>query len=408
MTRRSWYAAIAFITSTTFIQAACSGDAEHAQWSATDSAGVTIVESRAPAWDSAGAWRVDSEPALDVTEAGEGADYQFTRVVGVARFGDGRIVVGDAGSNDVRVYGADGTFLTRVGAAGDGPGEFRRLGQVWAIDPDTILAFDGIGRLTRFSAAGELLGVVELGRPGPSPWSSLSRFADGTFVATVGWSSAQLKNPSNGLLRIDAPVLLVDPGAPAVDTLVTLPGSDIFFSQSEGGAVMGSPPLARWRSALAVGASIVTGAGDGLAYEVRDRTGALERIVRVSGYDLSGAGALIDSIIEAQTAMAPQSRAREMISRLLHGLPVPAERPGYSVLLADPDGNVWAAQHRGPIFLFPANRWEVFSAEGRWLGTVRAPERFRVLRIERDALLGYFMDDLDVQHVRLYRILKDG
>ncbi len=43
-------------------------------------------------------------------------------------------------------------------------------------------------------------------------------------------------------------------------------------------------------------------------------------------------------------------------------------------------------------------RWEILSSEGVWLGSMELPERFTVMDIELDAVLGIWRDELDVQH----------
>lgn len=53
-----------------------------------------------------------------------------------------------------------------------------------------------------------------------------------------------------------------------------------------------------------------------------------------------------------------------------------------------------------------SQRWAVFGADGAYLGTLDVPARFEVHEIGEDALLGVWRDDADVEHVRLYRILK--
>lgn len=58
-----------------------------------DSAGVTIVENAAPQSGERSLWRVAATPAFDVGASDGDPRYQLFRVVGVARLGDGRIVV---------------------------------------------------------------------------------------------------------------------------------------------------------------------------------------------------------------------------------------------------------------------------------------------------------------------------
>ena len=391
---------------TTVLVSACAETPSTAAWSVVDSAGVSVVENHTPAWGDGEVWTVDPTPLLDLTETGSGEAHEFFQVADVARFGDGRIVVADRGSHVIRVFDPEGRFLLQFGGEGDGPGEFRQLAQVWALGADTVLSFDGSGRLNWFLDTGEMVRDVRLGRPGAAPWGQLARFEDGVFVGTTGWSSAQLDPSARGLLRLESPVLLVDPATTSIDTLLTLPGPEVFRVGEARRTIMGAPPLGKYLILRAFGSQILAGAGDGLSYDLWDRRGTLAQRVRVPAFDLSGAAALGDSITKDQLATMSDPQTRQRIEEAMRGVPVPAERPGYSNLLVDPDGNVWAAEHRGPIFMYPPERWEVFSSEGRWLGSVATPSRFNVHRIASTWIAGNYLDGLDVHHVRVHRLVK--
>ena len=48
--------------------------------------------------------------------------------------------------------------------------------------------------------------------------------------------------------------------------------------------------------------------------------------------------------------------------------------------------------------------WNVFDPEGRWMGDIEIPYGGYVYEIGVDYLLGVWVDELDVEQVRLYRI----
>jgi hypothetical protein len=63
----------------------------------SDSAGVSIVSSSAPAWSDNSAWRIQSDPVVDIgIESGEDA-YQLNRVFDALRLPDGSVLVGNSG-----------------------------------------------------------------------------------------------------------------------------------------------------------------------------------------------------------------------------------------------------------------------------------------------------------------------
>ena len=84
--------------------------------------------------------------------------------------------------------------------------------------------------------------------------------------------------------------------------------------------------------------------------------------------------------------------------------PMPELLPPYSLLRVDSEGNLWVAGYRVPGE--ENNDWSVFDTRGRWLGDVGLPEGLSVLDIGGDYLLGGFTDDLDVEHLVLYELIK--
>ena len=131
--------------------AACGGDATGGLATVErDSAGVTIVEN-GPVSSSVAYADVDPVAAIEVGQLDGPPEYQLFRVVGAHRLPDGRLVIGNAGSHELRYYGPDGRHLRSAGAEGEGPGEFTRLTRTW-VRGDSIFAFDSRNR--RFSVFG--------------------------------------------------------------------------------------------------------------------------------------------------------------------------------------------------------------------------------------------------------------
>jgi hypothetical protein len=91
-----------------------------------DSAGVRIVENARPVWAPAEALRLSLSPALVIGTRPE-PSYELSRVAGAARLSDGRIVIADGGSLQLRFFDSQGVFSNAVGGPGEGPGEFRRI-----------------------------------------------------------------------------------------------------------------------------------------------------------------------------------------------------------------------------------------------------------------------------------------
>lgn len=72
--------------------------------------------------------------------------------------------------------------------------------------------------------------------------------------------------------------------------------------------------------------------------------------------------------------------------------------------------NMWVRQYRYESAFDPKpleNAWWIFDPTGIWLGTVHTPERFTLMDVTRNHIVGVFRDEADVEHVRLYRLNKN-
>ena len=86
-------------------------------------------------------------------------------------------------------------------------------------------------------------------------------------------------------------------------------------------------------------------------------------------------------------------------------MPFPEQFPAYGSLAVDAAGNLWVEEYQRPGDERP--RWTVFDSSGRMLGVVEMPERFTIYQIGGTFVLGRWTDEMDVEHVRLYGLLKE-
>jgi len=98
------------------------------------------------------------------------------------------------------------------------------------------------------------------------------------------------------------------------------------------------------------------------------------------------------------------ARLRRQQEEMLEQAPYPKHMPPFTDLEVDADGNLWT---RGPTPPGDGEApWTVFSPEGRARGVVVIPAGFTVREIGRDWLLGIVLDDDQVEHVRIYPLVK--
>ena len=69
----------------------------------------------------------------------------------------------------------------------------------------------------------------------------------------------------------------------------------------------------------------------------------------------------------------------------------------------DDEGNLWVGEYR---LQTEDQSWAVFDSNGRFLGVVDTPPNGLVNHIGSDFVLGVWQDELEVEQVRMYRIIK--
>ncbi|MEX2283189.1 MAG: 6-bladed beta-propeller [Gemmatimonadota bacterium] len=149
-------------------------------------------------------------------------DTGFTRVGAIAEDRHGSVYVLDAAERQVRVFGADGRMIRRIGRAGAGPGEFDLPVEIDVIG-DTLSVFDmGSRRITLFSTGGDVLGVVptkgvpiKVGDSAPVSVAPRRLRSDGKFNSTVRIASRHGALPDSLLV----PELLFNTRGEVTDTI---------------------------------------------------------------------------------------------------------------------------------------------------------------------------------------------
>lgn len=102
------------------------------------------------------------EPVVTIGVVEGDEAHQLYHVVGSVRLADGRVVVANGGSSELRFFDANGRFIRAVGGRGGGPGEFAWLTGLYGHGSDSLLAVDGAGRLSVFDTAGTFARLAAL------------------------------------------------------------------------------------------------------------------------------------------------------------------------------------------------------------------------------------------------------
>ena len=376
-----------------------------------DSAGIQVVESAAPVWKDESGWRLGDTPLLDIGRLDGPDETQFFRVIAGARLSDGSLVLGSIGSHDLRRFTADGEHLWTVGREGEGPGEFVGLMRLVASAGDTILTYDfRQRRFSRFSPDGTFLDARPLEGPSEAGFAFVeSLLPDGTAVYTWRAFNRDEGPPSEGEIRRDT--LSVQVLAAAGDTVYELglfPGDETVVLQSgevEGGFSITISSTAFGRSTQITGGDSGIWVGDSERFEIRRYSldGQLQALVRRSSDPVVVDDALVERAMAEELEDADDDQRRQ-IRRRWESSPLPPTLPAFEALHVDRTGNLWVQAFEVPGA--PERTWSVFNADGAWLGDVVFPDRFRPLEIGDDYVLGRFGDDLDVEHVQIWELVK--
>jgi hypothetical protein len=367
--------------------AACGGDdAADPAAAVRDSAGIRIVENRGGRWGEGDGWRLSDEPVMRIGVAEGDPLYQMDRVRAALRLGDGRIVVANAGSHQIRWYDANGRHVASAGGEGGGPSEFRRLWALRVLPGDTVLAYDVHAfRLSWFDPAGRFVRSVPLLLS-----TSLRGFASG---------------PPSGMSRDTLLWLRAGADGVPVDSLPLTPAGESFFEvQRSGGQVAGftvhTLPFMQNVHTATTGDRYWQGTTDQYEIVLRRADGTPERIVRRAVQPVPVRGAYLDSLRRVHVAEnGPEA------GKALDGVPIPDRLPAFERLLVDDGGHLWVQRTAWPG-AGAQPEWDVFDAEGSLLGTLRMPAGFRATHVGGDFVLGVWTDEDDVEYVRMYRLTR--
>ncbi len=385
--------------------AGCGGGGETAdtglEVTVRDSAGVSIVENAAPAPDSRLPWAFGAEPALSIGAVDSGEADQLFRVTDATRLADGRIVIANSGSNELRIFNADGSHAATGGGRGEGPGEFVSYSPsaVATWPGDSIAAVNPWGtRVSLFDAEGNHGRDVSLDA---TMLSVVDLLPDGKiFTSGSGGGLRGDMTGSSGLVRSSAEWGILDADGTRLASLGEFPGSEFYAIFAADGSLEGGMPHPFGRGTVGAvwGELVAIGVQD--SYEIRAfaSDGSLVRVVRREGDIESPTQTDLDEYYARRYADLPDE---DRISNLnaVRDMPLVESWPAFEAILSDRTGHLWVREYDAAL-------WTVFDPEGRVLGLVEPPSGLRIFEIGRDYLLGWTYDELGVEYVQVWSLSR--
>ena len=378
----------------------------HAQ-QVRDSAGARIIRYDARARPAA-KWTVEPKPLLRIGGAdGEGPE-ELAGVLGVARLTDGRVVIADGGSTELRVFSPTGEFVRAIGRKGLGPGEFDGI-HFMIRSADTLVVHDRQSRLQIYLADGTLLRSyprpIFQGR-GISSWPGVLSDGSGVVLGSdpvtdsvsdrsTATSSLGIRPPGRNEARAFAKIPVFE--------RVRLNGRQValFLGAVSRVAVMGERVCS----------------GYAIRWEIQcfDRTGRL--ISRTSREVKPGSVTDADKeTFRKGYRAANKTQPPDRVNAALQQIQFAEHRSAFGRFVASPTGELWVGEfvvlesfvpgRRGTVIPDRPTTWSVLGKDGAWVADVTLPTRFSLLDAGRDYVAGIELDSDDVESVVVYRLRR--
>ena len=327
------------------------------QW---DSAGIVIVENPPDLGLNTGGWLVEPKPFLSIG-AIDGPEGTFLDdVTGAHRLQDGRVVVLNAGTQEIRILDKTGTPVRTMGRNGEGPGEFRYLSLGGVLPGDTLVVMDPA--LRRMSIVHPEAGVVR--GASMDPGVAANATAWGVFDnRTVLFGRGGVTAESEGVYRQPETYRVSDLDGKLAGVLGEKPGAEANHIPME---------------------SYTTGEPVIITREIWDFyvEHRIETVARDADHERR------------------MRRSMEESSQVL-----PPAFPAHGALEVDAMDHLWVEEYRIPGD--DTHVWSVFDREGVRLARVTLPVPMEVLEIGGDYVMGLVKDELDVEYIQLF-LLRRG
>ena len=398
---------VAMATVAVLAVAACqdvdSPDGSDTRMEEQDSADVRIVENARPADGSRLGWRIGGEPAVTIGKLEGEEPYMLFVATDATRLSDGRIVVVNAGTHELRVFDGAGIHMDTWGGRGDGPGEFRApIGQVAHLPGDSVVVWSPQQPfLTVFDPTGSVRRRVLVLKRQPE------LRGDAILPTAVLRDGSILAGPMLGFERDDSLVIeLRDAEGEFKSSLGTHPGLERHFDFENQiiyavifGRSLVREPWGDW---------IIVSPTNRYEIKVFAQDGSLARIVRRDHVMRAPTAAHVEGFIEQRVSRLVDEEARESRRRGYEPVPVGENLPAFASVMTDALDHLWVEEFEPPGEELPGVLWSVFDPDGQILGFVETPEELEVYEIGEDYILGRVMDELEVEFIQLWTLERLG
>lgn len=348
---------------------------------------VRIINDGPSAWREGSGWKIVLETTI---QPAEGSPGEFANPSGILRTTDGRFVVTDMNAPTVRLYDRTGRFLREIGRAGEGPGEYRQ--PMPALFHDTLMIHDGrLHRVSVMTLDGKSVRTFAVPNSGSCCRPPMIDAAGRLVIRGV--------NATGSLFRTYTPAGTVLDSIVVPETVVR----PVWNIATRGGQATYTIPFAAAtdRTMLLDGTMLYGNSGE---YQLRvTRTGRdTVRLIERS----TGSAAPIPPLLRESTfhSIVDHNVDLRTVAKLND---IPKNFPVWSSPFEDASANIWVRPGGGapeaPV------RFDVFTHDGRLLGSVTAPFTWSSPNITflGDRIGVIDTDGNDLPRIRIYRIVTN-
>ena len=366
----------------------------------TDTDGTRLVTATLADLETLPAWTLSAEPAVEIGAVEGAPGHDLFNVRSAFLLGDGRLVIANGGSTELRIYSATGEYRGSFGGEGGGPGEFTSIQRADPVRGDSILVYDQRARrLSLFDGEGVFVSDGRL------PAGGVPSFAISTGVLDIGRTvtlTVAFGEPDgeSGVRRDTATVQLHERDGTVVDTLGRLPGTEVVDVQAAGLALVTTRAFGRGEFARAGGSTLVLATNDEYSFEILDASGAVAARVRVDVPGCPTTDAEFQEWLEREFDRE-QDGFREAAREFAAAAPRHETHPPFQTLDVYRTGDVWVGRracHEDLVDL------TIFAPDGLPVGRLTLEEGVAVLDVGEDDVVVRVRDELEREIVRVHTL----
>lgn len=373
-----------------------------------DSADIQLASSAAPRLPQTVV--VDPDPVMVVPAEFGAPEHVLFNARYAALLTDGRVVVGNAGTNQLFFFSPAGEFLEAFGGPGDGPGEFQRFFGLHECGDDRLVVEELSrmslirGRTAEFERNVQISGHLAAGR------GVIGGVDQGCSAALMVDQAPPTIEASNRVFDSSVTLYWADLETGARDSLGTFPGTELYPWEMRGRPAPIRAPFGRNAVWTVHADGVVFGSARDVSFQLLGDGGQLLRVVRWGAPPLSVADQEWEDFERSREDFVRQNPEEADLQPPRGYLPRPEEKPPYAALRVDQSERIWVRSYGGYSVYGPepSSVWWVFTPEGEWVAEVRMPDGLEVLTIGDSTLVGVVRDEFDLEQVQLHRFSLEG